>query len=52
MKHQKDVTFVKRCYICKKINNVGSSKVYNCEYCNIRFDRDINASINIYNKEK
>jgi len=42
----------KRCHICKKINNVGSSKIYNCEYCNIRLDRDINASINIYNKEK
>ena len=42
----------KRCHNCKKINTLCSSKFYSCEYCNIRLDRDINASINIYNKEK
>ena len=40
----------KRCHICKKINNVGSSKIYKCEECKIELDRDINASINIYKK--
>ena len=42
----------KRCHCCQNINNVGSSKIYNCKNCDIKLDRDINASINIYNKEK
>ncbi len=42
----------KRCHICNKINNVGSSKIYKCEECKISLDRDINASINIYKKDK
>ena len=42
----------KRCHKCQKINNIGSSKIYYCKECNIKLDRDINASINIYNKEK
>jgi len=42
----------KRCHCCQKINNVGSSKIYTCKSCDIKLDRDINASINIYNKEK
>ena len=40
----------KKCSNCGKIkNNLGDGKVYHCEYCNITIDRDINASINIYN---
>ena len=42
----------KRCHSCQKIINVDSSKIYNCKSCDIKLDRDINASINIYNKEK
>jgi transposase len=41
----------KRCHICNKINNVGSSKIYKCDECKISLDRDINASINIYKKD-
>lgn len=40
----------KRCHKCNEKNNVGSSKTYKCEHCNIELDRDINASINIYKK--
>lgn len=40
----------KRCHKCNKINNVGSSKIYECSTCKISLDRDINAAINIYNK--
>lgn len=42
----------KRCHCCQEINNVGSSKIYNCKSCDIKLDRDVNASINIYNKGK
>jgi putative transposase len=39
----------KCCSNCKNIkDNLGSSKTYNCEKCNMVLDRDINASINIY----
>jgi putative transposase len=39
----------KCCSNCKNIkDNLGSSKTYNCEKCNLVLDRDINASINIY----
>ena len=41
-----------RCHICDKKNNVGSSKIYKCDECKISLDRDINASINIYKKDK
>jgi IS605 OrfB family transposase len=41
----------KRCHKCNKINNVGSSKIYKCDVCEISLDRDINASINIYKKD-
>lgn len=40
----------KSCSNCKKINNVGKEKVFNCKYCNFTCDRDVNASINIFNK--
>lgn len=40
----------KMCHNCKNIkNDLGSNKIYNCMNCNIKIDRDINASINIYN---
>jgi len=40
----------KRCHNCKNIKqDLGSNKTYKCENCKIKLDRDINASINIYN---
>jgi len=40
----------KKCHICNNIKkNIGSNKTYKCNNCNIKIDRDINASINIYN---
>ncbi len=40
----------KKCSSCGNIKtNLGYNKVYNCENCNVIIDRDINASINIYN---
>lgn len=39
----------KRCCKCGAINEVGVSKVYTCKNCNLKIDRDINASINLYN---
>lgn len=42
----------KTCSECGKINkNLGSSKVFECDLCKLRVDRDINASINIYKNE-
>jgi len=39
----------KCCSNCKNIkNNLGSTKIYKCDKCNMILDRDINASINIY----
>jgi putative transposase len=39
----------KCCSNCKKINDaLGSSKIFNCNHCDLKIDRDINASINIY----
>ena len=39
----------KCCSNCKNIkDDLGSSKTYNCDKCNMILDRDINASINIY----
>ncbi len=40
----------KMCSQCKTINDVGKSKIFNCINCKFNCDRDINASINIYNK--
>lgn len=40
----------KTCCKCGNINkNLGTSKIYNCNKCKLTIDRDINASINIYN---
>jgi IS605 OrfB family transposase len=40
----------KTCHNCKNIkHDLGSNKTYKCENCKIKLDRDINASINIYN---
>ena len=39
----------KMCHNCKNIKkDLGSNKTYNCENCEIKIGRDINASINIY----
>ncbi len=39
----------KTCSNCSKYKlNLGSSKIYNCEYCKRKFDRDENAAYNIY----
>lgn len=39
----------KNCSKCEITNdNLGSSKIFNCNHCNLSIDRDINASINIY----
>ena len=43
----------KTCSICKNIKkDLGKNKVYNCDKCKLKIDRDINASINIYNIQK
>ena len=40
----------KTCCKCKNIKyNLGDNKIYDCSNCNLIIDRDINASINIYN---
>lgn len=39
----------KQCHRCKTINIIGASKIYRCKYCGLVMDRDINASINLYN---
>lgn len=42
----------KMCHSCKNIHQeLGSNKIYICEKCGIKIDRDINASINIYKKD-
>ena len=41
----------KMCNNCGNIKkDLGAKKVYECRECKIKIDRDINASINIYNK--
>ena len=40
----------KTCHNCKQINNIGKSKTFECSKCKLKCDRDINASINIFNK--
>ena len=40
----------KMCSKCSTLNNIGSSKKYECKSCNFKCDRDINASINIFKK--
>ena len=41
----------KICHNCQYIDkDLGSKKIYKCCKCCIEIDRDINASINIYNK--
>ena len=40
----------KTCHNCKNIDkDLGMKKIYNCNCCKIKIDRDINAAINIYN---
>jgi putative transposase len=40
----------KTCTNCGIINNIGSSKIYKCNSCNITIDRDINGARNILMK--
>ena len=40
------------CSCCKKINKIGEEEKYHCKYCGLVIDRDINASINIFNQGK
>ena len=40
------------CSCCKKINIIGEKEKYHCKYCGLVIDRDINASINIFNQGK
>ena len=38
-----------QCHNCRNIKkDIGCNKIYNCNQCNIKLDRDVNASINIY----
>ena len=38
-----------QCHNCGYIKkDIGCNKIYNCNQCNIKLDRDVNASINIY----
>ena len=39
-------------YNYKEINEYETSKIYNCKSFDKKLNRDINASININNKEK
>jgi transposase len=39
------------CSKCKYINKKTKSKTFSCKKCKLVIDRDINASINIYNEE-
>jgi len=39
----------KTCSRCNNISKGTKSKTYNCNKCKLKIDRDINASINIYN---
>lgn len=41
----------KLCSNCGKINNVGKSKIYNCDNCKIKVDRDLNGAKNILIKQ-
>lgn len=41
----------KTCGRCFMINDVGSSKVYNCKKCGLEIDRDINGARNILIKQ-
>ncbi len=35
------------CSSCKKLNNIGASKIYECK-CGLICDRDINSAKNIF----
>lgn len=37
----------KVCTNCTKLNDIGSSKTYECSGCNFKSDRDVNSAINI-----
>lgn len=37
----------KTCGVCGELNNIGSSKTFNCKSCGIMMDRDVNGARNI-----
>ena len=38
------------CHVCgEKTKHALSERTYNCPYCGLVFDRDLNAAINVYN---
>jgi putative transposase len=42
----------KECHNCKNKNDdLGGQKIYSCKTCKVELDRDVNASINIYNRK-
>jgi len=41
-----------KCHNCGKLKrDLGSNKIYECQRCNVKLDRDINASINMMRQE-
>ena len=36
----------KTCSLCHRFNDVGSSKIYKCKYCNLTTGRDMNGAVN------
>jgi IS605 OrfB family transposase len=42
----------KTCGRCFELNDVGSSKIYNCSNCNLTIDRDVNGARNIMLRAK
>ena len=39
------------CSSCGNINNVGKNKIYKCDNCKIKVDRDLNGAKNILIKQ-
>lgn len=48
--NQNEAYTSKTCYSCGKINDIGSNKIYNCNFCHNKCDRDIQSSLNILTK--
>ena len=53
IKADKYYASTKRCSCCGNIKKMKiQDRVYNCEYCNLVIDRDLNAAINLANYKK